>query len=226
MNDWYDGIHVYNDTCLFLYSGFSNEQEYNIVAFNPARNSYFAKFAYFGANNGYSTRHQVFHPVKDALYVTIPFDYTVYRLFPDSISPVCSLDFLTEERLKRRGELETVSEKSKNKSLVRHIERVYSSDGKTFWAVVQKFVDGEGLKPFLIEFTSNGKKAEVCAMSAAADKDFPFLINPILFYNDELVCMVPTMAYRNLSVHFGIPSETDASAEDSDNPILVFNHLK
>ena len=225
LNDWYEGIHVQNDSCVFLYSGYSNSQKHNIVLFNPLKDEYPKYYAPFGENQSYSTRHNVFHPTQEGLLVSLPFDYTIYQLTTEALTPLFSLTFNTDYVLPKNKSMIDIAEESKNKSVVRHIDMV-DADKTAFYLVFTLFHQEMGLKSHLVRINRETQEAQNCLLENCAKASFPFITSPKELCNKTLISSFSAINVLNMEKHYGLNHFSQQNLDAENNPIVFVHSFK
>ncbi|MFA6589471.1 MAG: 6-bladed beta-propeller [Bacteroidales bacterium] len=225
LNDWYESIYVQNDSCLFLYSGYSNNQKYNIVLFNPLKDEYPKFFAPFGENQSYSTRHNVFHPTQEGLLVSLPFDYTIYRLTTEALTPLFSVNFNTDFVLPKNKSMNDIAEESKNKPVVRHIDMV-DADETAFYLAFTLFQQEMGYKAHLVKINRETQEAQSCLLENCAKASFPFIASPIEFCNKTLLSSFSAASVLKLEKYYGLNYFSQKNLNKENNPVVFVHSLK
>ncbi len=225
LNDWYESLYIQDDACIFLYSAYSNKQEYNIVVYNPQTDSYPKKFAPFGKNQNYVASSWVFHPTEKGLYVTMPFDYTIYRLTKDALTPVLQLTFNTDYNLLKDESVAKVADASKNKNVVRHIDML-DSDGQCYYIGFTLFHEGRGIKKHISKIDKSTLETQTCLLADAENARFPFISNVKDLFQGYLVASCSAGSVLGIEKYYGIDKLTKSGLDREDNPVICTYRIK
>ena len=82
MNDWYDCFHIQNDSTIYLFSDYSNNQLYNYVVYNPITKEIINRLDKFKKNQGFSFEYSPFHCLDSNLLVSEQYEHTIFSLTP------------------------------------------------------------------------------------------------------------------------------------------------
>lgn len=228
LDDWYNNFTILNDSLMFLFSENSNNTNYNFILFDYKNDTYPQKFDAFKKNQSYLFRKSPFNPTKNGLFVTKEFDHTVYNLTKTSINPVYSFGFNTSDKIPANYldmDTENLSKSLKDKSVVRRINHITQS-GNKLWLVYEIFLPDLGYRWHITSTDLITKTIKTIRLGDKLDAEFPCMMNPSLFYADQLVTYTPAVAAINIAQRLSLDIFKNDSIQETDNPILFLYKLK
>ncbi len=225
LNDWYDRLYVQSAECVWLYSGFSNGQKYNIILYNPVLDSYPAAYAPYGENQGYSTQYDVFHPTSDGLIVTLPFDYHLYRLTAEGMEPVCELTFKRHSLDKQGKDFVETAEKTRNKEVVRHIKQVDVTVDRIY-VEFDLFYEGRGIKSHLSRIDRQTHLAQSCLLEDVSNGEYPFISMPKGMTDGIMQTVYGPASVKGLIEYYKVDVTKYGDLSIDNNPVLFEYRLK
>ena len=225
LNDWYDRLYVQSAECVWLYSGFSNGQKYNIILYNPVSDSYPAAYAPYGENQGYSTQYDVFHPTSDGLIVTLPFDYHLYRLTAEGMEPVCELTFKRHSLDKQGKDFVETAEKTRNKEVVRHIKQVDVTVDRIY-VEFDLFYEGRGIKSHLSRIDRQTHLAQSCLLEDVSNGEYPFISMPKGMTDGIMQTVYGPASVKGLIEYYKVDGTKYGDLSIDNNPVLFEYRLK
>ena len=99
MNDWYDCFHIQNDSTIYLFSDYSNNQLYNYVVYNPITKEIINRLDKFKKNQGFSFEYSPFHCLDSNLLVSEQYEHTIFSLTSQEKKPLYSFIFNTSDQI-------------------------------------------------------------------------------------------------------------------------------
>lgn len=227
LDDWYRSFEMVDDSLLFLCSEFCNDKHFNFVLLNYHTGKQLKALDPFDANEGalFDGYGPFCERTEDGYFVTHPFDYTVYKLNRDEISPYCRFQFNTSVQIDQSASFEENSENTKNKNAIKYLSDYIETETAKY-ALFDLFVDEQGIGTYLSSAGASGK-TYMMSISEEFLPDFPYMLTPIVGHHDNaLVSVVSSAMVLNKEKMYGLSFFTDKGLTEEDNHIIFFHKLK
>ena len=227
VNDWYDCFHIQNDNTIYLFSDYSNNQLYNYVVYNPITKEIINRLDKFKKNQGFSFEYSPFHCLDSNLLVSEQYEHTIFSLTSQEKKPLYSFIFNTSDQIPPF--IYTDREKTyhflQGKETLRRIKGLYISQG-TLNIVYSIFYKNSGIKDFISKIDTATKEVKTIKLGDDFFPEYPFLYSAFCVYQDQIISYIPALLALNVDKQYGLNQFTSISLKETDNPVLIFHHLK
>lgn len=229
LNDYYSKIKVVDDKKVFLSPSYSNNSDYNFVLFDIGTQKILNKFDSFDRNQNY-----IFGSFNDFLtcngnniYVSHPFDNTIYMLTEDDYYPVKTFDINTKDKLtseELKLDREALTDLSRNKSVFKYFNLFYNSDH--FFLIGYSVSDEYG-ESFYITRMNDDSSQTTTRLLTELDASFPYISEISCIYNDEVVSSMNSSSVTYIESNYNIDKKfMSRGYSKGDNPIVFFHKIK
>lgn len=227
LNDWYNSFYIANDSLVYLFSDYSNTQYYNYVVYDYKKQRNEHQYDKFEKDQGLISDYSPFHFAGDKLLVSEQYDQTLYHLSPFQKEPLYRFIFNTSDEIPVRFKTmnkEKLYDFLKGKEVLRRINNVYS-DNQILFIEYEIFCKEWGIRHFITKIDTTTKKISTLRLGDEIDPNFPFLINPLAFYKDQLIFSVPSVLAIDIDQRYKVNHPDLEKVTETNNPILIFHHI-
>ena len=117
---YYSDIVAVNNNTVLLFSNYSNNKMKNYVLFDLKTGKTVAECDDFSVNASHHVGESHFIRTDEGIFTVKPFDYTIYQYDNNSINPVLTLNFDTEDALPKNENISVIAEQTEKKKVVRY----------------------------------------------------------------------------------------------------------
>ena len=103
---------------------------------------------------------------------------------------------------------------------------------KKFLSAVKKgyeysiFYKNTGIKDFISKIDTATKEVKTIKLGDDFFPEYPFLYSAFCVYQDQIISYIPALLALNVDKQYGLNRFTSISLKETDNPVLIFHHLK
>ncbi len=217
-----DFTDIIDDSKLFLYRTSNINEPNNFLLYDFKKNIILKEFSPFKPQGSCSLAPSVFHHTADGdLFVSKQWEYTIYKLDEESITPFYQIEFNSKDRLPDdRSTIECMDlmPPLQFKHFARRLDHI-TQVGETLYItyILQMQYHLSAI---------NVSTGESKTMKIGADNEVPFVWTPALFLQDEAVSLIPANAISPKNDPFPSDKSPDRILHAEDNPVLFFHKLK
>lgn len=219
-DNYYDIVAVNNNTVL-LFSNYANNKMKNYVLFDLKQRKIVAECDDFTVNAGCRVAESHFIRTDEGIFTVKPFDYTIYQYDNNSINPVLTLNFDTEDALPKNENISVIAEQTEKKKVVRYYNS-FTKVGDNVFVLYNLTRVVMGDAHFGLQFLTAANIKDSTAITIttfAGDEKFPFGFSNAFLYNDALYASIWPSGYNR---HVDAANAVD----EESNLILLEYKLK
>ena len=227
LNDWYNSFHIANDSLVYLFSDYSNTQYYNYIIYNYKKQKNENQYDKFKKDQGLIFDYSPFHSAEDKLLITEQYDQTLYHLDSQGKESIYHFIFNTSDKIPVRFKTmnkEKLYDFLKGKETLKRINNIYLNNQLLF-IEYEIFCEGLGIRHFITKINTRTNQISTIRLGDEINRSFPFLINPLAFYKDQLVFSIPSVLAIDINQRYKINHPELEKVKETNNPILIFHHL-
>lgn len=112
----------------------------------------------------------------------------------------------------------------KGKETLKRINNIYLNNQLLF-IEYEIFCEGLGIRHFITKINTRTNQISTIRLGDEINRSFPFLINPLAFYKDQLVFSIPSVLAIDINQRYKINHPELEKVKETNNPILIFHHL-
>lgn len=219
-DNYYDIVAVNNNTVL-LFSNYANNKMKNYVLFDLKQRKTVAECDDFTVNTSTILGESHFIRTDEGIFTVKPFDYTIYQYDNNSINPVLTLNFDTEDALPKNDDIRVIYEQTEKKKVVRYYQSFTKVSDNVFVLYnLTRVVMGDF--PLGLEFLTAANikdTTSITVTTAFGNEKFPFGFSNAFLYNDALFALITPQDYNR---HVDAANAVD----EESNLILLEYKLK
>ena len=95
-----------------------------------------------------------------------------------------------------------------------------------FYIVYSIFYKNSGIKDFISKIDTATKEVKTIKLGDDFFPEYPFLYSAFCVYQDQIISYIPALLALNVDKQYGLNRFTSISLKETDNPVLIFHHLK
>lgn len=229
LNDYYSKIKVIDDKKVFFSPSYSNSSGYNFVLYDIENQKVLKQFDPFDKNQSYifSSFNDFLSCNGNNIYVSHPFDNTLYKLTEDDYCPIETFDFITKDKLTSEELLldrELITNLTRQRSVFKYLNLYYKSDHSSLlgYSVSDEFSDSY----YITRLKEDGSQTTV-RLLAELDETFPYISDISCIYNDEFVSSMNSSSITYIETNYDIDKKfMNSGYSKEDNPIVFFHKIK
>lgn len=221
LDDWYSDFVALNDNKVLLFSNYANNKMKNYVLFDLKQRKTVAECDDFTVNTSTILGESHFIRTDEGIFTVKPFDYTIYQYDNNSINPVLTLNFDTEDALPKNENISVIAEQTEKKKVVRYYNS-FTKVGDNVFVLYNLTRVVMGDFPMGLQFLTAANikdTTSITVTTAFGNEKFPFGFSNAFLYNDALFALITPQVYN------GQVDAADAVDEES-NFILLEYKLK
>lgn len=228
LEDWYMHMAFLKKDTLVLSSENSNNTKMNFMMVDIVAKKEIGQYDSFSQNESMTfPACPVFCGGDDeGLFVIHPFDYTVYRLNENGISPYRSFNFpkhnVPEDLLTKS--YYDMYLKTKNTPVVKYLG-LYKETSNYMYATLQMYDNQCGLCSYIYKIDGNGK-INIMKIGWDFAKSAPYLSKPLAIYKDFVVSAMSSGQVLNREKYYKMKHFKEEGLTPKDNYVVFFNRLQ
>lgn len=219
-DNYYDIVAVNNNTVL-LFSNYANNKMKNYVLFDLKQRKIVAECDDFSVNAGCRVAESHFIRTDEGIFTVKPFDYTIYQYDNNSINPVLTLNFDTEDALPKNENISVIAEQTEKKEVVRYYKSFTKVGDNVFvlYNLTRHFLGGFRIPINLITAANIKDSTAITVTTFLGETKFPLGFGESFLSNGALYAFVWPSTYN---------SNVDAAnaVDEESNIILLEYKLK
>jgi hypothetical protein len=218
---YYSDIVAVNNSTVLLFSNYSNNKMKNYVLFDLKTGKIVAECDDFTVNAGCRVAESHFIRTDEGIFTVKPFDYTIYQYDNNSINPVLTLNFDTEDALPKNDDIRVIYEQTEKKKVVRYYNSFTKVGDNVFVLYnLTRVVMGDAHLGLQFLTAANIKDSTAITITTfAGDEKFPFGFSNAFLHNGALYAFVWPSGYNR---HVDAANAVD----EESNLILLEYKLK
>lgn len=228
LDNWYNNFVILNDSLMYLYSENSNNKNFNFILYDYKNDTYLKEFDPFPKNQNFLFQKTPFNQIGDSLFITKPFDLTVYQLDENKMISWNSFSFNTPDKIPdnyKEMNTESLNLDLRGKSLVKRLDNI-TKIKNTIWIAYEIFYPDLGYRSLISSYDLDTKVGKTFRSGDDIDPQIPYIFNPLSFYKDQLITYFPAIAALDIAKRYSLDTFKNDTIQETDNPILFFNQLK
>lgn len=227
LNDWYNSFYIANDSLVYLFSDYSNTQYYNYILYNYKKLKNENRYDKFEKNQGLIFDYTPFHISGNNLLLTEQYDQTLYHLSSRGKEALYHFVFNTPDKIP--DDFKTINREKlydflKEKETFKRINNIYLNNSILF-IDYEIFCKGLGIRHFFTKINTATNQILTMRLGDEINQNFPFLINPLTFYKDQLVFSIPSILAIDINQRYKVNHPKLEKLKETNNPILIFHHI-
>lgn len=219
-DNYYDIVAVNNNTVL-LFSNYANNKMKNYVLFDLKQRKIVAECDDFTVNAGCRVAESHFIRTDEGIFTVKPFDYTIYQYDNNSINPVLTLNFDTEDALPQNDDIRVIDEQTEKKEVVRYYKSFTKVGDNVFvsYNLTRHFLGDFRIPINLITAANIKDSTAITVTTFLGETKFPLGFGESFLSNGALYAFVWPSTYN---------SNVDAAnaVDEESNIILIEYKLK
>ena len=221
LDDNYSDFVALNDNKVLLFSNYANNKMKNYVLFYLKQRKTVAECDDFSVNASYHVGESHFIRTDEGIFTVKPFDYTIYQYDNNSINPVLTLNFDTEDALPKNENISVIAEQTEKKKVVRYYNSFTKVGDNVFVLYnLTRVVMGDAHLGLQFLTAANIKDSTAITITTfAGDEKFPFGFSNAFLHNGALYASIWPSGYNR---HVDAANAVD----EESNLILLEYKLK
>lgn len=217
LDDWYSDFVALNDNKVLLFSNYANNKMKNYVLFDLKQRKTVAECDDFTVNSSTIVGESHFIRTDEGIFTVKPFDYTIYQYDNNSINPVLTLNFDTEDALPKNENISVIAEQTEKKKVVRYYNSFTKVGDNVFvsYNLTRHFLGDFRIPINLITAANIKDSTAITVTTFLGETKFPLGFGESFLSNGALYAFVWPSTYN---------SNVDAAAIDEESNIILIEY--